>query len=92
MFSIAGTSRYLVARAALPVPVLPALPSSQEFGLDGHPLLFRTIAAPTGGVGHNLPQEAPHAFAQAVIDADGFLTGEDHAAGAQSTIAEVRAA
>ena len=26
----------------------------------------------TGGVGHNLPQEAPQAFAQAVIDADGF--------------------
>jgi pimeloyl-ACP methyl ester carboxylesterase len=25
-----------------------------------------------GGVGHNLPQEAPHAFAQAVIDADGY--------------------
>ena len=25
-----------------------------------------------GGVGHNLPQEAPRAFAQAVIDADGF--------------------
>ena len=24
----------------------------------------------TGGVGHNLPQEAPQAFAQAVIDAD----------------------
>ncbi|EPJ95539.1 Alpha/beta hydrolase fold protein [Pseudomonas sp. CFII68] len=23
-----------------------------------------------GGVGHNLPQEAPQAFAQAVIDAD----------------------
>jgi pimeloyl-ACP methyl ester carboxylesterase len=29
----------------------------------------RTI---TGGVGHNLPQEAPRDFAQAVIDADGF--------------------
>ena len=29
----------------------------------------RTI---TGGVGHNLPQEAPRAFAQAVIDADGY--------------------
>ncbi|MBR0666279.1 alpha/beta hydrolase [Roseomonas hellenica] len=29
----------------------------------------RTI---TGGIGHNLPQEAPQAFAQAVIDADGF--------------------
>jgi pimeloyl-ACP methyl ester carboxylesterase len=25
-----------------------------------------------GGIGHNLPQEAPHAFAQAVIDVDGF--------------------
>jgi pimeloyl-ACP methyl ester carboxylesterase len=25
-----------------------------------------------GGVGHNLPQEAPHAFAKAVIDVDGF--------------------
>jgi pimeloyl-ACP methyl ester carboxylesterase len=29
----------------------------------------RTI---TGGVGHNLPQEAPQAFAQAVIDAHGY--------------------
>ena len=26
----------------------------------------------TGGVGHNMPQEAPQAFAQAVIDVDGF--------------------
>ena len=29
----------------------------------------RTI---TGGVGHNLPQEAPQTFAQAVIDVDGY--------------------
>ena len=29
----------------------------------------RTIA---GGVGHNLPQEAPQAFAQAIVDVDGF--------------------
>jgi len=29
----------------------------------------RTI---TGGIGHNLPQEAPQAFAQAVIDVDRF--------------------
>ena len=29
----------------------------------------RTI---TGGVGHNLPQEAPEAFAKAVVDVDGF--------------------
>ncbi len=28
----------------------------------------RTIG---GGVGHNLPQEAPQAFAQAVVDVDG---------------------
>jgi hypothetical protein len=27
----------------------------------------RTI---TGGVGHNLPQEAPQAFAQAIVDVD----------------------
>jgi pimeloyl-ACP methyl ester carboxylesterase len=26
----------------------------------------------TGGVGHNLPQEAPRAFAEAVVEADGF--------------------
>jgi pimeloyl-ACP methyl ester carboxylesterase len=26
----------------------------------------------TGGIGHNLPQEAPKAFAQAVIDVDGY--------------------
>ena len=25
-----------------------------------------------GGIGHNLPQEAPQAFAQAVIDVDGW--------------------
>jgi len=31
--------------------------------------LHRTI---TGGIGHNLPQEAPQAFAQAVIDVNGF--------------------
>jgi pimeloyl-ACP methyl ester carboxylesterase len=26
----------------------------------------------TGGIGHNLPQEAPQAFAQAIVDADSF--------------------
>jgi pimeloyl-ACP methyl ester carboxylesterase len=26
----------------------------------------------TGGIGHNLPQEAPQAFTQAVVDVDGF--------------------
>jgi pimeloyl-ACP methyl ester carboxylesterase len=26
----------------------------------------------TGGVGHNLPQEAPQAFAEAVLEVDGY--------------------
>jgi pimeloyl-ACP methyl ester carboxylesterase len=26
----------------------------------------------TGGIGHNLPQEAPRAFAPAVVDVDGY--------------------
>ena len=26
----------------------------------------------TGGIGHNLPQEAPQAFAQAGVDVDGY--------------------
>ena len=26
----------------------------------------------TGGIGHNLPQEAPQAFAQAIIDVDAY--------------------
>lgn len=29
----------------------------------------RTI---TGGIGHNLPQEAPQAFAKAIVDVDGY--------------------
>jgi pimeloyl-ACP methyl ester carboxylesterase len=29
----------------------------------------------TGGIGHNLPQEAPRAFAQAIGDVDGYATG-----------------
>jgi pimeloyl-ACP methyl ester carboxylesterase len=28
----------------------------------------------TGGIGHNLPQEAPQAFAQAVVDVDGYVS------------------
>jgi pimeloyl-ACP methyl ester carboxylesterase len=33
------------------------------------PYSHRTLE---GGVGHNLPQEAPEAFAQAIIDADTY--------------------
>jgi len=32
---------------------------------------MRTGTSP-GGVGHNLPKEAPEAFAKAVVDADTF--------------------
>ena len=32
----------------------------------------------TGGIGHNLPQEAPQAFAQAIIDVGGGLTPATH--------------
>src|SRR5262249_34458445 len=28
----------------------------------------------TGGIGHNLPQEAPQAFAQAIVDVDGYVS------------------
>ncbi len=28
------------------------------------------MARSTGGIGHNLPQEAPRAFAQAILDVD----------------------
>jgi pimeloyl-ACP methyl ester carboxylesterase len=33
--------------------------------------VHRTI---TGGIGHNLPQEAPSAFAEAVVEADGYAS------------------
>jgi len=26
----------------------------------------------TGGIGHDLPQEAPQAFARAIVDVDGY--------------------
>ncbi|MGA0610833.1 alpha/beta fold hydrolase [Caldimonas sp. KR1-144] len=45
----------------------PHAPPAAYAGKFSGPYLHRTL---TGGVGHNLPQEAPVAFAQAVIDAD----------------------
>ena len=67
--------------AAFPVITVPTI--TMEGDANGAPHLepgayatkfsgkyeHRTI---TGGVGHNLPQEAPEAFAKAVIDVDGF--------------------
>jgi pimeloyl-ACP methyl ester carboxylesterase len=40
------------------------------------PYAHRTI---TGGIGHNLPQEAPRAFAQAIIDVDRMSQGSAEA-------------
>ena len=38
---------------------------AKKFGAYAHRLIG-------GGIGHNLPQEAPQAFAQAVVDAGGY--------------------
>jgi pimeloyl-ACP methyl ester carboxylesterase len=43
-------------------------PSSYAKRLSGK-YSHRTI---TGGIGHNLPQEAPQAFAEAVVDVDAY--------------------
>jgi len=67
--------------AALPVVTVPAItmegdsngaihaPSTAYRNKFSRKYDYRLI---TGGVGHNLPQEAPQAFAQAVIDVDGY--------------------
>jgi pimeloyl-ACP methyl ester carboxylesterase len=67
--------------AALPVVTVPAItmegdsngaihaPSTAYRNKFSGKYDYRLI---TGGVGHNLPQEAPEAFAKAVIDVDGF--------------------
>jgi pimeloyl-ACP methyl ester carboxylesterase len=64
-----------------PVITLPAITMEGDANGAPHPpdsayrnkfsgkYAYRLIS---GGVGHNLPQEAPQAFAQAVIDVDGF--------------------
>jgi pimeloyl-ACP methyl ester carboxylesterase len=67
--------------AALPVVTVPAITMEGDSNGAAHPPStayrdkfvgkydYRLIA---GGVGHNLPQEAPEAFAQAVIDASSW--------------------
>jgi pimeloyl-ACP methyl ester carboxylesterase len=67
--------------AALPAVTVPAITMEGDSNGAAHPpesayrnkfsgkYDYRLI---TGGVGHNIPQEAPQAFAQAVIDVDGF--------------------
>jgi pimeloyl-ACP methyl ester carboxylesterase len=67
--------------AALPPVTVPAITMEGDSNGAAHPPAsayrerftgkydYRLL---TGGVGHNLPQEAPQAFAQAIIDVDGF--------------------
>jgi hypothetical protein len=40
--------------------------------ITGFAQLKQIHAIVEGGIGHNLPQEAPQAFAEAIIDVDGF--------------------
>jgi pimeloyl-ACP methyl ester carboxylesterase len=67
--------------AALPIIAVPSITMEGDSNGAAHPdsaayrnkfsgkYEYRLI---TGGVGHNIPQEAPQVFAQAVIDVDGF--------------------
>ena len=67
--------------AALPAIAVPTITMEGDNNGAAHPSSasyrdkfsgkyeFRLI---TGGVGHNIPQEAPHAFAQAIVDVDTF--------------------
>jgi pimeloyl-ACP methyl ester carboxylesterase len=67
--------------AAFPVVTVPAITMEGDSNGAAHPpstayrskfsgrYEYRLI---TGGVGHNIPQEAPQAFAQAVVDVDAF--------------------
>jgi pimeloyl-ACP methyl ester carboxylesterase len=79
-----GESKYdkLEARiATFPTISLPTI--TLEGDANGAPHGDPSVYAPkyagkyehrniAGGIGHNLPQEAPEAFAQAVVDVDGF--------------------
>ena len=73
--------RRLEARlAAAPVITVPTITLEGDANGAPHPdprayarkFSGRYIATVTGGIGHNLPQEAPRAFAQAVVDVDGY--------------------
>jgi pimeloyl-ACP methyl ester carboxylesterase len=67
--------------AELPVVTVPAITMEGDSNGAAHPPStayrnkfsgkydYRLI---TGGVGHNIPQEAPQAFADAIVDVDGF--------------------
>ena len=49
-------------------PILMRVPTHRS---SAGKYLHRVIA---GGVGHNLPQEAPQAFVDAIVEVDGFAS------------------
>ncbi|MEU1409305.1 alpha/beta hydrolase [Streptomyces sp. NPDC005728] len=73
-----GFEKQLAARPVIEVPTITLDPELDPFTAPGNGSAYRdrftgayehrTLA----GIGHNLPQEAPTAFAQAVIDVDHF--------------------
>jgi pimeloyl-ACP methyl ester carboxylesterase len=81
---VAGESKYdeLETRlAGAPVIAVPTITLEGDANGAPHPepstyaKKFSGKYAPrtiSGGVGHNLPQEAPEAFAKAVVDVDGY--------------------
>ncbi|AZQ75214.1 alpha/beta hydrolase [Streptomyces luteoverticillatus] len=73
-----GLEKRLAARPVIEVPTVTLDPERDPFTAPGADASYRDRF--TGayehrtltGIGHNLPQEAPEAFAQAVVDADRF--------------------
>ena len=74
---VAGTAIMLAQAPIIGVPTI-----TLEGDANGAPHLDPTAYAGrfsgkyshrliSGGIGHNLPQEAPQAFAQAIVDVDG---------------------
>jgi hypothetical protein len=79
----AGESRYDLERRLAEFPAIAVPAITLEGDANGAPHADASVYAAKfsgtyqhrvigGGVGCNLPQEAPQAFAQAVIDVDGY--------------------
>ena len=75
-----GTALITGASTGMPVITVPTITLEGDANGAPHPPSSSYAKKFTGkyshrdlkGIGHNLPQEAPHAFAQAVIDVDGY--------------------
>ncbi|GAA2154860.1 alpha/beta hydrolase [Kitasatospora kazusensis] len=71
-----SVERKLAARPRITVPTVTLDPALDPFTAPGDGSAYRSfftgpyVHRTLSGIGHNLPQEAPSAFAQAVVDAD----------------------